>query len=223
MTKTRRAIIFLNGNPVAASRLQAYLADDSLLIGCDGGTRHLLELGLQPRVVIGDFDSFSAPWVPDHLPIGQPRTVDNVTFIRYPTDKNETDGELALRYAKKAGCQDIILVGAIGDRMDHVLGHILLLRRSAFSHLRLKLIDDQQEIYVIRGQAHISGKRGDIISFLPLWGSPKVASSKGLRYDLSQYKLSGYGNIGISNVLLASSAQVTLTRGTLLVVHQCSR
>ena len=208
MAKVRAAIIFLNGTPVAAERLKPYLRSKPLLIGCDGGTRQLIALGLTPDAIIGDFDS----WPDDDL--------EGVTAVRYPVDKDHTDGELAIQYARMAGCQEIILVGALGGRLDHLLGHLLLLNKREFRALSLKIIDDTQEAFLIRKTAQVQGKKGDIVSFMPLNGPVKVVSCRGLRYPLSNYRLSPQANMGISNVMTAQSAEIVLSHGTLLVIHQ---
>ncbi|MFO3796054.1 MAG: thiamine diphosphokinase, partial [Anaerolineales bacterium] len=54
-----RVIIFANGSLPAPERARALLQEGDILIGADGGTRHLLALGLSPHAVIGDFDSLS--------------------------------------------------------------------------------------------------------------------------------------------------------------------
>jgi thiamine pyrophosphokinase len=211
MAKPSVAIIFLNGAPTGLTQLRTYLKGNPLLIGCDGGTRQLLQLGLVPDVIIGDFDSY-----PDD---SQKQTA-SATYIHYPTDKDYTDGELAIRYAKKAGCKEIILAGALGGRLDHLLGHVLLLNKREFRSLQLKIVDNQQEAYIIRGKATLRGQKGTRISFLPVAGPVAVASCSGLRYDLSHYRISPQHNLGISNVMLGSTAEIVITRGALLVVHQ---
>jgi thiamine pyrophosphokinase len=211
MAKPVRAIIFLHGAATRRSRLQTYLEDSPLLIGCDGGTEQITRLGLVPDVVLGDFDSY-----PDN---GQ-QQIAGTTYIRHPADKDYTDGELAIRYAKEAGAQEIILAGALGGRLDHLLGHVLLLNKREFAGLQVKIVDNQQEAYIIRGKARVHGKKGALISFLPFAGPVSVARSSGLVYDLSHYRISPQHNLGISNVMLGSTAEIVITRGALLVVCQ---
>lgn len=210
MTKSRLAIVFLNGEPTGLPRLAPYLKVKPLLIGCDGGTQQIIELGLVPDVIIGDFDSW-------------PATATSVPAVTYPTDKDFTDGELAIRYALEAGCQEIILAGALGGRLDHLLGHILLLNKHEFAGLRLTIVDNTQEAFMIRGQAQIRGKKGTLISFLPVAGPVQIARTSGLRYDLSQYHMSPQHNLGISNVMLTSTAEIIITRGALLVIRQLQK
>jgi thiamine pyrophosphokinase len=210
--KISRAVILLSGNLSDVESVRQYVDRDTLLIGCDGGTRHILNLGLKPHVVIGDFDSYTSPMSDS----------DNGTeYIRYPKDKDITDSELAIRYAIERGCNDIILAGLLGDRVDHLLGNILLLTKRSFANVALKIIAGNQEIYLIRAQqVNISGKKGDTISFIPIKGRAKVSRAVGLKYDLSKYELSLQGNQGISNVLTRATAEVTVAKGPLLVIHE---
>ncbi|HZL08232.1 MAG TPA: thiamine diphosphokinase [Candidatus Dormibacteraeota bacterium] len=205
----KRAVIFLNGNLSDLTLVKQYINKSTLLIGCDGGTRHILELGLQPDVVIGDLDSFRPEEISsDHQP----------KYITCPTDKDFTDSEFAIRYAIENGYQEVILAGALGDRLDHLLGNIFLLDK--FADSKIKIIEGHQEAYIVRAQAEISGHKGDTISFIPILGNPKVSSTGGLKYDLNKYQLSLKGNTGISNVLTRQSTTITVTKGTILVIHQ---
>jgi thiamine pyrophosphokinase len=202
------AIIFLNGDRSDMSAVKPYITADTVLIGCDGGAQHILALGHTPDVVIGDFDSFSG------------QGSQGTEYIRYPADKDVTDAELALSYAARQGYRDVIMVGLLGTRVDHLLGNIFLLTKRRFAKLNIRLIEGRQTIYLIRGYALIKGKKGDTISFMPIKGLPRVLSSRGLKYDLSQYRLSMQGNQGISNVLTRATAEVTMQSGVLLAVHQ---
>jgi thiamine pyrophosphokinase len=211
MPEPTRAVIFLNGDLSDTTRIKKYLAAGTLLIGCDGGTQHILELGRKPDVIIGDFDSFK----PGEIPPGiEPE------YVRYPADKDFTDSEAAIRYAARAGCRDIILAGTLGSRLDHLIGNIFLLNKREFAKLKLRIIEGNQEAYIVRGQARIIGRRGDTISFIPITGTPQVKTTGGLKYDLNKYKLSLQGNTGISNVLLRKTTDITVTKGAVLVIHQ---
>ena len=214
MNKQKTALIFLNGDPIGLPRVQKYLEKDALLIGCDGGSRHILHLGYQPDVVIGDFDSL--------MDSDKAMLHKDTAHVSHPADKDYTDGEAAIRYALEHGCDEIILCSALGGRLDHLIGNVLLLYRREFRKATLKIIDDTQEAYVIRGHSVIHGKKGDTISFIPLTSSPQIIRSSGLRYDLSRYRLSRQGNTGISNVMLRGTAEVVIASGSLLVIHQIS-
>jgi len=60
----------------------------------------------------------------DSLSDSARQSIGNAEFISYPPEKNETDLELALLYAKEQGADQIVMVGAIGGRMDMTIGNI---------------------------------------------------------------------------------------------------
>lgn len=214
----KKAVIFLNGDRTDISAVKQYIDDKTLIIGVDGGTNHILKLGLKPNVVIGDFDSFEEP---KNVTARERSDRGNlVEYIRYPRDKDFTDGELAIEYAIKKGCKEITVFGLLGSRVDHVLGNILLLLKKEYAETSIKIIEGNQEIYIIRNDAVIHGKKGDTISFMPIDGVVQSTKTSGLKYPLENYQLSIQGNRGISNLLTKDTAAITLKKVVLLVIHQ---
>lgn len=203
-----KAVIFLNGDKSDLSRITRYIDKNTLIIGCDGGTKKIITLGYKPDIIIGDFDSLDEKDIPE-----------GVEIIRHPADKDYTDSEAALRQAVAKGAKQIILTGFSGARIDHMLGNIFLLARPEFAGPKIKIIDGQQEIYILTGTAEITGTVGETISFIPLFGDVKASFSAGLKYDLSQYDLSMRGNTGISNELVEDKARIVLGDSLLLAIH----
>ena len=87
-----RLIIFANGILPELELARRLIQAGDVLIAADGGTRHVLALGLFPSIVIGDLDSLT----PDER-----RRLDakGVEIQQYSRDKDETDLELAFHYA----------------------------------------------------------------------------------------------------------------------------
>ena len=77
----------------------------------------MLGLGLNPDVLIGDLDSASESEVEKVRPAqGQ--------VIQYPVHKDETDLELAVLAAIQRGYREILILGALGGRLDMTLANI---------------------------------------------------------------------------------------------------
>ena len=112
----KRAILFINGD--LASPPQVPLKKKDFLIGVDGGTRLARKLGLKPDLIIGDFDSLPCP--------SRPKSV-------FKQSQELTDTEFALDYCVKHGFKDIVLVGVLGSRLDHLLTNIFLGYRFNFT------------------------------------------------------------------------------------------
>jgi thiamine pyrophosphokinase len=183
-----------------------------VLIAADGGLRHLLALGLTPHLLIGDLDSISAAELADCQARG-------VEIRRYPTHKNETDLELALQAALERAGGALLLVGALGGRLDHTLANIALLGDPRLEGREARLEDGLVEVLLIRQSARIHGAAGDLVSLIPLGLPAGGIWTEGLAYPLRGETLLPARTRGLSNVMLAASAGVSLESGRLVCIH----
>jgi thiamine pyrophosphokinase len=207
-----RALIFVNGELHNSGAARAIIQPEDVVIAADGGARHALALGLIPNTIIGDFDSLSDAELRVFSDMG-------AHILRFPAAKAETDLELALAYAVRAGHSPIIIIGANGGRLDQELGNISLLSDSELIRFDVRIDDGITEAFFITTKVTICGKPGDTISLLP-WGSPvEGVSTDGLVYPLNWETLLPYHTRGLSNQMLAETAKVSIKRGLLLCVH----
>ena len=140
------------------------------------------------------------------------------SYIR--ADKNETDLELALNRALEKSPSSILVIGALGGRLDQTLGNISLLSDSRFSALDVRLDDGVEEACFCRGQIKVEGRRGDIVSLIPWNGAVKGIRTDGLRWTLSNETLYPEKTRGISNEMLDAVAEVSIEVGLLLIIHR---
>lgn len=207
-----RAIVIANGHigNSEASRAQTWPHD--LVICADGGAQHALALGLAPDVVIGDLDSLDGNL--------QARLEgEGCQVLVHPTRKDETDLELALHYAIDHGVDEILILGALGGRIDQTLANVLLLALPELEGIKTRIAAGDQEMFLIRGQAFIEGQVGDTVSLLPIAGDVTGITTEGLKYTLQRGTLKFGPTLGVSNVLTAPVAQVQMERGLLLCIH----
>lgn len=209
----KKAIIFCNGDLADLSRVRRHINKKTLLIGCDGGTSHILSLGLTPHVVIGDFDSI-APKTERALKGKE------VEYFRYSTDKLYTDSELGLALAMERGCKEIILAGVRGTATDHLLGNLYLLAKKKYASLKIKIIEGQEEILLTRSHIRIKGRKGESISLIAVGCDASGVTTKGLFYPLKNAVVQSGTAQGIRNRLIGKSADIELKRGAILIIHQ---
>jgi thiamine pyrophosphokinase len=208
-----RALIFVNGQLPDLEPVRRLIQTDDALIAADGGTRHILALGLLPTVVIGDLDSLEAE--------NRQRLEEAAVGIRqYPADKDETDLELAFNYALEAGYRTILIIAALGGRLDQTLANLSLLSDPRLSTFDARLDDGVEEAFFVRKRVAIAGNPGDTVSLLP-WGVPaEGVTTKGLRWPLHAETLHPAKTRGVSNEMLGEGAAVSLQSGLLLVIHR---
>jgi thiamine pyrophosphokinase len=209
--QNRRILIFANGELPNLKAARKLILPDDLIICADGGTRHALALGLIPQAIIGDMDS-----LPDDF---EPATFKG-DFIQVSADKNETDLELALKYALSFHADVIFIIAALGGRLDQTLGNISLISDPGLSTFDIRLNDGVEEIFFCRDQAHVKGGSGDIVSLIPWGGEVEGVETEYLKWPLRKETLYPYKTRGISNEMLGEEASVKIKSGLLLIVHR---
>jgi len=209
----QRILIFANGELPDLNKARLIPRSDDYIICADGGTRHALALSLQPNLVIGDMDS---------LKKGQWQKLENagIPIELYPHDKNETDLELALMRAIELEPKEILVIAALGGRLDHTLGNLALLSDIRLSGFNTRFDDGVDEVFFCREQVEVLGQSGDILSLIP-WGGPvQGIQTQGLRWSLNRETLYPEKTRGISNEMLDDNASVSIGSGLLLILHR---
>ena len=207
-----RAIIIANGDLRDPAQARAIVTADDLLIAADGGAAHCRALGLVPQFVVGDLDSLA----PEQR-AGLERA--GARFEIHPTQKAETDLELALRVALREGAREVVILAALGARWDQSLANVLLLAHPDFAALNVRLVAGFDTLRLIRGRATLRGMPGDVISFLPLMGDAQGVTLSGLEYPLTNAVLRFGYSTGVSNVLVGQEAVISVRHGLLLAIH----
>jgi thiamine pyrophosphokinase len=208
-----KALILANGELNQADILRRRIDTEAfdLVLGADGGTRYADTLNITVDAIIGDLDSLSDL---------ERYYINNIKFISYPAEKDETDLELAILYAEEQGADHIAIVGAMGGRMDMTIANILLMTRTSLSACRIELWHGEQTGWVIKPPGEdISGRPGDTISLISIGGYASGITTRGLKYPLNDEELSMVTTRGISNQLESQFAHIKLSKGLLLVIH----
>ena len=208
----QRTIIFANGDLPDIEKARAILQNDDYIICADGGTRHASSLDLKPALVIGDMDSAESV----HL---QKLQADDVPIELYPRDKNETDLELAINKAIELKPKEIVIVAALGGRMDQTIANIALLADVRLATFDIRLDDGVEEIFCCRDQVQVKGRSGDIVSLIPWGGEVAGIQTENLKWQLNNETLYLEKTRGISNEMTGDVASIKISTGLLLIVH----
>ncbi len=219
MNEAGRALVVANGELAAGPLLRETRASmpQATVIAADGGARLALERGLAVDVVIGDMDSLDAATLARLRDAG-------AQILRHPADKDETDLELALKWAVAQGFRCLRVFGALGGRLDQTLANVSLLALPELRGCDVQLLAGRQRAWLLRPGSHaVTGAPGDTVSLLPLHGPARGISSAGLRWELRDEDLPAGPARGVSNVLTLPHAELHVSEGLLLVVHTRGR
>lgn len=210
----KRVLIF-SGGPVADLGFLAAKCDELkpfVLICADGGGRYAYELGLAPQALVGDMDSLS--------PEIQRCFEEEGTHIeRHPKDKDKTDTELALEYAFALAPDEIIILAAMGGRLDHTLANVSLLATGVKKKISVRLIDEWCEVFMVERKAVVEGKAGQTVSIFPFSDEASGVSLEGFAYLLTDGVMAREKPYGISNRLKEPHGVISVKKGSLLVIR----
>lgn len=196
-----KGIILLNGEPYNGK-----IDGEGAVVYCCDGAYNWARGKVKIDKNIGDFDSlFITPDPP-------PEEV-------FPSEKDYTDGEIALFKLLDMGAGQIDIYGGGGRREDHFLGNLHLLYRAYMSGAKARLITNYSQIFVADGKIDLGGYIGATISVLPFGGGLHIMDYKGLKYAYPAQI--GYGECrGISNIVLENPAHVTVEGVALIFVNK---
>jgi len=202
----KMACIFCRNELKNLERAKCAAAHSDLLIALNGGTKHLAALRLKPDILVGQIDATR----PDEAFTGS----DIVQIPCSPGD-NKSDVEIAVEYAFEQECEQVVLLAAVGSRLDRTLENVAL---AAKYPGRLAVLDgtatlvavDKSERCVLRGQI------GSKVSLIPYGSDRPRIRTKGLKHSLEDEPLA-FVTQGLSNELSQTEACVCVSEGILLV------
>jgi thiamine pyrophosphokinase len=206
-----KVIVVLGGDITEPKFYRQLITEHDFLIAADGGSENVRKLGLVPNAAIGDFDSTSRDtmdWLLRH----------QVDLRSYPTNKNQTDGELALAAAIDAGADLITLTASWGGRLDHTISNLFLLRLAVKHGVPCKISEANGEIFILENEVEIEGSPGDMVSFIPLEACRGLKLS-GFEYPASHIDIGTGSTRGLSNLLIKGLGKIKIDLGQALIIR----
>lgn len=206
-----RALIVLGGDLPSPPLLKRCASEAELTIAADRGLEAFEAAGVLPDLLLGDMDSVSAGTLA--------RREGSTEMERLPCEKDDTDGGHAMEVALSRGATEITILGALGGRMDHALANLMLFNRAHEGGAFAQILDERVRIVRIDGEITLRGAKGDTISLIPI-GEAHGVTLEGCYYH-SQEALSFdfVHPLGVSNVVTADEARITVKEGNLLLFH----
>lgn len=177
----------------------------TFIVAVDGGLHHCHRMNIIPDLIIGDLDSCSSELLSQY---------ENVPTQRYPTEKDESDLELAILTVQDR-FQKMTLFGALGGRADHALYNLHLLRR--YPH-KVSIETEKETVLAINQKTQLKTLPGQTLSLLPL-GPVKNISSQGLKWELS-HAIFDKKLMSLSNVSIKDIVEIEIEEGDLICFIQ---
>ncbi len=196
-----------------AETIKQNVAADSFIIALDGGLAFCAEHGIEPAMIVGDFDSL--PVEKQELLERYPQEV----IHRLPCEKDDTDTLAALRMAVDMGYEQFIIYGGLGGRFSHTMANIQSLLFLKEQGLQGELVGVDKRIFLIKDESIIlPAKEKGYISVFSYSERAIGVTLKNLKYEIEDAKLLNSFPIGVSNEFIGKDAEVSVKQGVLLIV-----
>ncbi|MCX8129016.1 MAG: thiamine diphosphokinase [Clostridia bacterium] len=209
--KKMTAVIVCNGCIRDYSYYEKYFSEAEFVIGVDGGAMHLRKFGIQPDLMLGDFDSINEEDMGFFRGIG-------TEIMTFPAEKDMTDTELALNVAVDRGYKKILIIGGLGTRADHSLSNIFLLKHLHEKNIKGVIVDEHNEIVLIDGKIELRREKNVKVTLIPLSEKVEGVTTKGLYYPLDEATIEMGSTWGVSNEFADDIAEVTIKKGLMLII-----
>jgi thiamine pyrophosphokinase len=211
-------IVIVTGASPLPEHVVAAIPPSAIVLGVDGGLDLALAADLRPSGLIGDLDSVSAEgleWARTHA-----------TIAKHPSDKNQTDTELALAFAADMHPERLTLVGG-GDRLDHTIAAIGSLAARPLTGVPvLEGWWDGQHLDVLHGPARrtLDLETGSTLSLLAIGPLCKGVTVEGVRWPLTDHRLEPVIGLGVSNEVTGPDGRISISvSGGVLTVFNSPR
>lgn len=182
-------------------------------IGVDRGAYALIERGILPDTIVGDFDSVTAE---EFAQISA--AVAHVE--KFQSEKDETDTDLALDCALLWQPTEVWLTGVTGGRLDHYEAALRAMYRMQKAHpaILFKLINVQNELqFLLPGEHALAKSPHKYLSFFAYDEPMEQVTLRGVKYETTDERIERGTSRFTSNEILVD-ASISFTGGICLMV-----
>ncbi|WP_135450333.1 thiamine diphosphokinase [Tabrizicola caldifontis] len=201
IVQTDRGITLAGGGPFGRRDLSMCLSRAPVPVAADSGADRLLQLGVMPEAVIGDFDSLS-----DAARSRIPRERQHVV-----AEQVTTDFDKALR---SVSAPLILALGFAGARLDHGLAAMSTL--IARIERICILIGPKDFVFAAPARLELDMAPGEPLSLFPM--TKVTGISAGLEWPIHGIDFAPDGMIGTSNRVVAQRVVLEFDAPGMLVI-----
>lgn len=179
---------------------------EDYVIAADGGWNTCRELGIEPDLLLGDFDSMQDVPAFDHI-------------RRVPVEKDDTDMMLAVKEGLAGHHREFHLYGGMGGkRSDHTIANLQTLVYLA-EHAARGWLYGQGEVYtaICNDSLTWPARERGILSVFCIGPDAEGVSITGGKYTLENATLTAAFPLGVSNHFMGDPVTVSVRCGCLLM------
>ena len=189
--------------------------DTEFIIGVDSGLKFLYDNEIKPDYIVGDFDS-----APRSL-VSYYREELNVPVREFNPVKDASDTEIALRLCIGLNRKEIWILGATGNRIDHMWANVQCLQIALDAGADARIVDSHNQIRLL--DKGITLKReeafGKYFSLFPLELPVDDLSITGAKYPLKDHFMKPDDSLCVSNEFAEDEVDIWFAFGKVILME----
>mgnify|MGYP005772589695 FL=1 len=189
--------------------------DTEFIIGVDSGLKFLYDNEIKPDYIVGDFDS-----APRSL-VSYYREELNVPVREFNPVKDASDTEIALRLCIGLNRKEIWILGATGNRIDHMSANVQCLQIALDAGADARIVDSHNQIRLL--DKGITLKReeafGKYFSLFPLELPVDDLSITGAKYPLKDHFMKPDDSLCVSNEFAEDEVDISFAFGKVILME----
>ena len=189
--------------------------ETELVIGVDKGLEFLYKHQIKPDYIVGDFDSVS------HELVEYYREEINVPIREFNPVKDASDTEIALRLCLRLNRREIWILGATGNRIDHLWANVQCLQIALEADADARIIDSHNQIRLIDKDITLKKSEafGPYFSLFPLELPVDELSIRGAKYPLKNHFLKPNDSLCVSNEFKEDEVTISFVYGKVILME----
>ena len=212
-----KRIVIISGGKLEEEYVRSVLAQDEYcyIIGVDKGMEFLYHHKIMPSYIVGDFDSVDKN-IADYY-----RNETEVPIREFNPVKDASDTEIAIRLAMTLGCDEMLILGATGGRIDHLWANVQCLAIPFKAGINARILDSQNSIRLIGGETILKKEEcyGPYFSVFPLGQEVFNFSITGAKYPLKNHTLTAYDSLCVSNRIEDEHVVISFIDGIVILIE----
>lgn len=212
-----KKIIIVSGGKLEEEVVLPILNQDeyAYMIAVDRGMEFLYKHKIAPSYIVGDFDSVD-PKVADYF-----RHETSIPIREFHPEKDASDTEIAIRLAMTLGCDEILILGATGGRLDHMWANVQSLSIPFKAGIDARIIDRQNCIRLIGNGTVLKRSEafGTYFSLFPLGQEIFGLTIEGAKYPLNKHSLNAYDSRCVSNEFEEEEVRIDFLEGIIVLME----
>mgnify|MGYP000646328485 FL=1 len=189
--------------------------ENQYVIGVDRGMEFLCRHQILPNYIVGDFDSVKKE-IGDYY-----RNETNVPIREFNPVKDASDTEIALRLCLGLNRKKIVILGATGNRIDHLWANVQCLQIALEAGADACIMDAHNKIRLLDKTVTLKKEEafGPYFSLFPLEQPVDAFNITGAKYPLTNHFLKPSDSLCVSNEFVEDEVEISFVYGKVILME----